>query len=129
MAHAVAVDCPGLLGVGFGLVHGRVGGGIDDQLRLEAGNSRTDRQYVADIQLGRAQADDLEAFRGPLQQFVAHLSPGSGDQYAHAQASLPNSWRRLGLHWSLADSCGCATGQGMFTSGSFQIKPPSSSGK
>ena len=84
MSRAVAVDCKREFRLLLRLVHGGVGGGIDDNLRVAGGQRPIHRGGVRDIQFGHIPGQRLMAKRRRAPgQFPAHLAPGPDYQNSH----------------------------------------------
>ncbi|MNZ88863.1 hypothetical protein D3C78_1077650 [compost metagenome] len=97
MGNAIAVHRPGPLRLALGLVHRGIGGGVDDQLRLEPLDQRSHLLPIGNIQLFRSKRDHIEAVWRQTQQFMPDLAAGTRNQHSHAQPSRLNNWRRVGF--------------------------------
>ena len=75
---AFAVDAPGFGDVGFGAVHGGVGGAVDDGVGLPEVEDAVHAGGFGDVQIGQVKGEDLvvgEYFAA----VPSELAPTSGD--------------------------------------------------
>ena len=77
VAGAGGVHGVGIRLIRFGLVHLRVGGGVDDG--VVAGDRRADGVEVGDIEVGAGQSGHVPAGEGLLEVLAEHAA-GSGDE-------------------------------------------------
>lgn len=89
MRHTLGIHRMRALRLALGLVHCGVSRRVDDERRLQTGAGFCYLHAIADIQLGGGQADGLDASRRLAQQFMADLTAGSGDEYAHGLICAP----------------------------------------
>ncbi len=123
---SACIDCEGLLTVGFCRVHGRIGRGIDDQVRPHQTHLLADLLRVGEVQGVVPKGQQLAGARQLQLQLTGKLPLAAGDQDLHGNSSA--SLRRLPA-WSLADSCGgSSNGHSIPSSGSFHNRLRSCSG-
>lgn len=80
---AMGVDGHGDIRFGFGLVHGGVGGGVDDGVRSNFADGFEYRLAVGDVELAAGQGDDFVHGGSQMLQGDAELAVGAGDEDFH----------------------------------------------
>ena len=93
IAGAVAIDPQRDIGLAFGLVHGGIGGGVDDRVAMGGAQRRQNRLAHREVEARTAQSDQFDIGRRPLDQRAHDLARQSGDNDSHAAhgENLPES--------------------------------------
>ena len=123
---AVGVDGHGNVRLGFGLVDGGVGGGVDDDIGSDFTNGVENPLAIGDVELFAGKRNDFVLTGGQLLQGEAELAAGAGDEDFHGKHSASSKGRPSR---SFEESMGSVVmGQSMPSCGSFQRRVRSCSG-
>lgn len=130
-AGSLAIDAHGEFGLALGLIHGGIGGRVDDHVGPRRTQRRRDRLRDGEVEIGPAQRDDLDADGHALQHGADDLAgpTGDGDAKCH-QSKYRSISARRGCLRSLSERVRPERGrrQSMPSAGSSKARPWSFSG-
>ena len=121
--HGIGIDAVGEVRFVLRLIHGGVGGAVDQQVGFVFVQTSCHRVPVGDIQIAPGEPRHLKPLVAQADHFRTHLAVGPRNQDFH-RARYSSS---VGLRASAAEINGSATGHGMARDGSFQSTPRESS--
>ena len=72
-----------LLRLALSAIHGRVGGGIDDELRALSGHPLAYGDLIADVELAMPEGRDPRGARRGSDDGLSHLPARAGEKHPH----------------------------------------------